>query len=115
MLFHDSHDPAYRSPVGPVTTGEKITLRFLCDEADHVTLRTWDGSEGRISMTDTGDNLFEATVSVPDSPMLFWYDFIIHRVDGDARYGTSLDQLGGVGSFYYGQPQSYQVTVYDPA
>ncbi|MBE5779781.1 MAG: glycoside hydrolase family 13 protein [Clostridiales bacterium] len=115
MLFHDSHDPAYRSPVGPVKTGEKITLRFLCDEADHVTLRTWDGSEGRISMTDTGDNLFEATVTVPDSPMLFWYDFIIHRADGDARYGTSLDQLGGVGSFYYGQPQSYQVTVYDPA
>ena len=115
MLFHDSHDPLYRSPVGPAKTGDTITLRFLCDEAKSVTLRTWDGSENRISMAPLGDDLFEAEVTVPGKPMLFWYDFIIHRADGDARYGTSLDQLGGVGSFYYGQPQSYQITVYDPA
>lgn len=27
--------------------------------------------------------------------MLFWYDFIIRRADGDVRYGNSRDQLGG--------------------
>ncbi|MEG2314579.1 MAG: glycoside hydrolase family 13 protein, partial [Clostridia bacterium] len=43
------------------------------------------------------------------------YDFIIHRANGDARYGTSCDQLGGVGAYSYNQPHSYQVTVYDPA
>ena len=115
MLFHDSYDVKYRSPIGPVKTGDEVTLRFLCDEADRVTLRTWDGAEHCMPMTNLGEDLFEVTITVPETPMLYWYDFIIHRHDGDQRYGNSLDQLGGVGSFYFGQPQSYQITVYDPA
>ena len=112
MLFHDSHDPAYRRPLGPLPAGGEVTLRFLCDEADAVTLRTWNGAENRISMRALPGCLFEATLAVPDAPMLFWYDFIIHRPDGDARYGTPYDQLGGAGALYREQPQSYQITVY---
>ena len=66
-------------------------------------------------MVSVGESLYEATVTVPDKPMLFWYDFIIRRADGDVRYGNSRDQLGGEGACYDGQPDSYQVTVYDPA
>ena len=66
-------------------------------------------------MQQTREHLFETTISVPETPMLFWYDFIIHRPGGDVRYGTSYDQLGGVGACYDGQPSSYQITVYDPA
>ena len=115
MLYHDSHDAAYRDPVGPVPAGVSMTLRFLCDEAEHVTLRTWDGGEARYPMRKAGEHLFESTISVPETPMLFWYDFIIHRPGGEVRYGTSYDQLGGVGACYDGQPSSYQITVYDPA
>ena len=47
MLYHDSYDAEYRDPIGPVPAGASVTIRFLCDEAEHVTLRTWDGGEGR--------------------------------------------------------------------
>lgn len=114
MLYHDSHDPAYRQPIGPVKAGETLTLRFWCDESDQVLLRTWDGAEKQLPMQPIGDGRFEITLNVPDTPMLFWYDFIIPRANDTARYGTSADQLGGVGMYYAGQPASYQVTVYDP-
>ena len=115
MLYHDSYDAEYRDPIGPVPAGASVTIRFLCDEAEHVTLRTWDGGEARYPMQQTREHLFESTILVPEKPMLFWYDFIIHRPGGDTRYGTSYDQLGGVGACYEGQPSSYQITVYDPA
>ncbi|MEG1360522.1 MAG: glycoside hydrolase family 13 protein [Clostridia bacterium] len=115
MLFHDSYDKSYRDPLGAVPAGGNLCLRFLCDEGDCVTLRTWDGEEKRVNMRPMGNSLFEATIAVPSQPMLFWYDFIIHRATGDARYGNALDQLGGVGSYYSDHPHSYQVTVFDPA
>ena len=115
MLYHDSYDEAYRRPVGAIKAGGALCLRMRCDEGDSVTLRTWDGAEARIPMTRIENDLFETTIRVPETPMLFWYDFIISRPDGDVRYGTSYDQLGGVGAVYEGQPSSYQVTVYDPA
>ena len=115
MLYHDSHDAQYRDPLGPVAAGNRMTLRFACDESPEVLLRTWDGAERLYPMVSVGESLYEATVTVPDKPMLFWYDFIIRRADGDVRYGNSRDQLGGEGACYDGQPDSYQVTVYDPA
>lgn len=115
MLFHDSHDIRYRDPQGGVQAGGELVLRFGCDECEAVTLRTWDGSEQRIPMKNKGNALFEATVTAPQRPMLFWYDFIIHRADGELRYGNAHDCMGGVGAITHGQPHSYQVTVYDPA
>ncbi len=115
MLYHDSHQSRYREPLGALKTGDTVHLRFLCDESDAVTLRTWDGSERRIPMVKGENGLFEASVTLPETPMLFWYDFIIHRPEGDLRYGNSWNQLGGEGCITFEQPASYQITVYDPA
>ena len=115
MFFHDSHNPAYRSPIGPVKADGVLTLRFRCDEDCAVELRTWDGEEHLTPMKPIGDDWFEASVRVPRTPMLLWYDFIIHAGDEIIRYGTSRDQLGGEGCVYEDHPASYQVTVYDPA
>ena len=79
MLYHDSHDAQYRDPLGPVAAGNRLTLRFACDESPEVLLRTWDGAERLYPMVSVGESLYEATVTVPDKPMLFWYDFIIRR------------------------------------
>ncbi len=114
MILHDSHSPAYRSPIGPVAAGGTLCLRFFCDEGAAVTLRTWNGAERFIPMQALGAELFEATLTVPATPTLFWYDFIIHRPHGDVRYGNAPDELGGEGAVFYGTPRSYQVTVYDP-
>ena len=72
MLYHDSYDAEYRDPIGPVPAGASVTIRFLCDEAEHVTLRTWDGGEARYPMQQTREHLFESTILVPEKPMLFW-------------------------------------------
>ncbi len=114
MLFHDSHDISYRDPLGGVPSGTPVKLRFLCDESAAVTLRIWDGDEHRIPMQKVGDHLFEATLKATPQPMLLWYDFIIHRGEGEVRYGNAEDQLGGQGMVQQGPIKSYQITVYDP-
>ena len=58
MLFHDSHDANYRSPIGPVKAGHQLTVRFWCDESDRVILRTWDGRESQYEMTPIGGDRF---------------------------------------------------------
>jgi len=115
MVHHDSHLSRYREPLGPIPAGGQVCIRFLCNESDTVTLRTWDGSEHLFPMTLTENHLFEVTLTMPETPMLYWYDFIIHGKDGDLRYGNSGDQLGGEGFVCNHQPASYQITVYDPA
>lgn len=115
MLYHDSHDPQYRSPTGAIPAGGQITLRFWCDESAEVLLRTWDEKETLYPMQPIGHDRFEITIAVPSRPMLFWYDFVIPRQGDVARYGNNCDQLGGVGAYSPVQPASYQITVYDPA
>ncbi len=115
MLFHDSHAPAYRMPLGPIPAGGELRVRIKCTAPGEVLLRTWDGSERLVPMTPVGGDLWEAATPVPQTPMLFWYDFVLRREGREVRYGTSFDQLGGEGVVYPGQPASYQVTVYDPA
>ncbi len=113
MLYHDSHDELYREPIGGVKAGGSLRLRFKCDEGE-VFLRTWDGTESRMPMHEISDGMYEAVTTVPKTPMLFWYDFVIRNSCGERLYGTSHDQLGGEGALCVGAPRSYQVTVYDP-
>lgn len=115
MMLHDSHKAYYRMPAGPVPTGTKVTIRFQCDEATAVILRTWQEEELCYSMVNTYKNAWQCTLTVPDKPGLFWYSFIIYRKDGrTVRYGNAYDKLGGEGAVYEkGEPESFQITVYD--
>lgn len=115
MLRHNSHDPEFRSPVGPVPSGGSVTLRFFSNEADAVTVRTWDGTERLTPMAPLFGGLYESTLSVPGTPMLFWYDFIVHTPGGDVRFGNRDDGLGGDGQIVYDTMHAFQITVYDPA
>ncbi|HPJ02089.1 MAG TPA: glycoside hydrolase family 13 protein [Candidatus Limiplasma sp.] len=115
MLCHDSHSPDHRDPIGAVPCGGKITLRFFCDENYAVTLRTWDGSQQLYAMEPDGSHRYAATITVPVTPMLFWYDFIIHTPEGDIRYGNQNDGLGGEGQIVSDTLHAFQITVYDPA
>ena len=115
MIYHDSQSPEYRLPVGPVPDGSKVTLRLKCDEATSVVLRTWTGEELCYTMTPAANSMWQVEITVPETPGLFWYDFIIYRKDGRTqRYGNAYDKLGGEGALYeQGTPASYQITVYD--
>lgn len=118
MLMHNSHDAHFRVPGGPAPTGETVLIRFETDDAVSVTLRTWTYREELIPMDHTGRTTYEATVTLPDAPGLFWYDFIIETQEGKIlRYGNAHDMQGGEGTLYRDGEEfhSFQITVYDPA
>lgn len=115
MLLHDSHDPRFRQPAGPAPAGASVTFRFLCDEAACVVLRTWTDRELAYPMEPDGAT-WSVTLTLPDTPGLLWYDFIIYHQDGRVlRYGNQADLQGGEGRVWQDGLHSFQLTVYDPA
>ncbi len=115
MLLHDSHDAYYRSPQGALPCGASLRLRFSCDSAQSVQVRTWDGKETFHEMAPEKPGVYIADITAPSVPMLWWYDFLVDTGEGILRYGNAYDQLGGEGALYQGTPLSFQVTVHDPA
>jgi 4-alpha-glucanotransferase len=115
LLLHDSHNSFYRSPLGALPCGASLRLRFTCDFARSIQVRTWDGQESLHTMALESPNTYAAEITAPITPMLWWYDFVIHTDTGFMRYGNAYDQLGGEGALYDNIPASFQVTVYDPA
>ena len=117
MMLHNSHEAFYRQPMGPAPAGSTVTIRFRCDEATAVILRTWQDDERCYVMLNTGDDVWETAVQLPETPGLYWYRFIVYRADGRTLiYGNQPDQMGGEGCAYPGgEPASFQITVFDPA
>ncbi len=117
MMLHDSHKAFFRQPMGPAVAGSQVTIRFQCDEATAVILRTWQDEELCYAMINTGDNVWETSVVLPENPGLYWYRFIVYRMDGRTlTYGNKPDHLGGEGMIYTeGEAESFQITVYDKA
>ena len=117
MMLHNSHEAFYRQPMGPAPAGSTVTIRFRCDEATAVILRTWQDEERCYAMLNTGNAVWETTVVLPDAPGLYWYRFIVYQADGRTLiYGNQPDQMGGEGVAYPGgEPESFQITVYDKA
>ena len=116
-MFHDSRSLDCRSPIGPLTTGQSVRLRlYVRGGASQVTLRLWNGGEELVPMQNMGLGMYEATVKVPETPCLLWYDFRLEDLRGHRLYyGNARDRLGGVGAVYQDPPPSFQITVYDPA
>ena len=117
MMLHNSHKAFFRQPMGPAVAGSQVTIRFQCDEATAVILRTWQDEELCYVMINTGDNVWETSVVLPENPGLYWYRFIVYRMDGRTlTYGNKPDHLGGEGMIYTeGEAESFQITVYDKA
>ncbi len=117
MMLHDSHQAFFRQPMGPAPTGSEVVIRFRCDEATAVILRTWQDEELCYAMRHTGGDTWETAVTLPDVPGLYWYRFIVYRRDGHTVvYGNKPDRLGGEGMPYTaGEAESFQITVYDKA
>ena len=117
MILHNTHEAFYRQPMGPAPAGSTVTIRIRCDEATAVILRTWQDEERCYAMLNTGDDVWETAIQLPEVPGLYWYRFIVYREDGRTLiYGNQPDQMGGEGMTYSGgEPASFQITVYDKA
>ena len=115
-LYHDSRNPLYRQPQGPVCRGAAMKLCVHGHGVEKLWLRLWwNDAEARVEMTRAGDDLYVCELSAPCSAGLLWYYFVAEDANGDVLYlGNASDGLGGAGEMCGHAPDSYQVTVYDP-
>lgn len=112
-LFHDSQSALCRFPLGAAPCHSRVTLRLRADEeARSAFVRFYDGSEKWLPMERRGDGWFSAEVTLPDIPILCWYDFRAEDQDGNIlAYGGPEDGMGGEGRITR-LPRAWQLTVY---
>ena len=125
---HITSDSSYRAPFGACPLGETITLAIdvwdeQCPEGE---VRLWVDGEGETlvpmkpEVHDEGDEGGERYVRLvgtitPKKTQIIWYFFNITAADGSVwRYGASPECSVGEGAFAYGEPRSFQITVYEP-
>ena len=134
-LFHDSRDDLFRTPLGAVPTGSRVTLRLRAAayDLDAVTLRLWNDFAQeqtllpmqRVATTPQGYDLWEAQFDVGKSPTIYWYRFIVRKgsetlyYEDDSRVGPDETYYpaneGGTGAVYEASPDlSWQISVYAP-
>lgn len=126
-LGHDSRDPMYRNPGGPVTTGTpvRLHLRSCLNDLTAARVRLYNqrtSTESYLEMSpiaaDGTYQWWQATLPASAQPTLFYYFFV--AVDGTSTaYYADDDNLGGpgfaTGDFSAASSKSFAVTVYDPA
>ena len=118
---HITSEREYRSPFGALRLGDTVRLAVEVWDADVVfcTLRVWTDAHGEelVEMRGTpcaGRMLFSATYH-PREVGVVWYSFDIEAADGAVwRYGARPGWTTGEGAFAYGDPPSFQLTVYRP-
>lgn len=122
-LLHDSRDPLYRTPGGPVITETDVTLRLRAASGDltGARVRVWNDrfdQQSFFDMTlaaDDGDyEYWQVTLPGSDLPTVYWYRFIALDGTAVAYYEDDALRTGGVGQpFVESQDYSWQLTIYD--
>lgn len=118
---HVTSEPEYRSPFGAVQLGGTVSLSIDVwgDDVVFCTLRIWTDAHGEelIEMHGSlkGDCLRFSANYRPAETGVVWYSFDIEAKDGSVwRYGAKPGWTTGEGAFAYGDPPSFQITVYVP-
>jgi glycosidase len=124
-LGHNSRDPQYRTPQGPVNTGTPVTVRLRAASGDltGARVRVWDDyrdAQLMLEMSLVADDgayeWWEATIPASSEPTIYWYRFIAIDGTATAYYEDNADRDMGWGQTFGDSPDySYQLTVYDPA
>jgi glycosidase len=124
-LGHNSRDPLYRHPGGPVTTGTPVMLRLRAASNDLTAaqVRIWNdrtNTQLLLPMARVADDgqfeWWQATVPASAEPTIYWYRFIAIDGTASAFYEDDNARTGGWGETFGSSPDnSWQLTVYDPA
>ncbi len=117
---HVTSDSQYRDPFGAIQVGGAVFLSIdVWDEPDATArLRLWtdDRGERLLEMRGEpqGDHLRFSLSLVPEEAELVWYSFQVTAADGAVwRYGAATEHGHGEGAFAFGEPPSFQLTVYE--
>ncbi|WP_455026343.1 4-alpha-glucanotransferase [Olsenella uli] len=117
---HNTSDISYRRPFGAVQVGGAVSLSIdVWDEpAATVRLRLWVDEQGELLLDmdgeEVGDHLRFTRTFEPSTPEVIWYSFNITAADGAVwRYGAAREYGCGEGAFAYGEPPSFQITVFE--
>ena len=118
---HVTSEKDYRDPFGAAQLGGTVTISIDVWGEDVVfcTLRIWTDAHGEELLEMKGATLgdrtrFSATYT-PTETGIVWYSFDIESTDGSVwRYGAREGWTSGEGAFAYGDPPSFQITVYKP-
>ena len=118
---HVTSEKEYRTPFGAAQLGGVVTLGIDIwdDDVTFCTLRVWTDAHGEqlIEMkgTSAGDHLHFSVDYKPAETGVVWYSFDIEASDGAVwRYGAKPGWTTGEGAFAYGDPPSFQITVFEP-
>lgn len=113
-MLHDSSQDLFRDPVGAVSTGTSVTIRFRARlenvSSVYLCLYRKDFREEHV-MRHTGD-YWEVNIKAPAVPDVYWYYFTVNIGGKICYYGAQGSRTGGIGCVYSDHPPSYQMTVY---
>ena len=118
---HATSELEYRNPFGAVQLGGSVVLSIDVwgDDVTFCTMRVWTDAHGEelIEMhgVRSGDVMRFSATYTPRETGVVWYSFDIEASDGAVwRYGAREGWTTGEGAFAYGDPPSFQITVYVP-
>lgn len=122
-IEHNSHNNFCRTPFGAAACVSKVTLRLLIGATrwpQNVELKyemrgEKFSKEMHYHSTMLDMYVYEAELTMPETPGLVFYHFEVSFGDFVVIYGNNPDRLGGVGSQYMSDPIPYQITVYKPS
>lgn len=117
---HVTSDASYRVPFGAAPLGGAVVLGIDVwdDDIKACELRLWVEGDGEhdlpMAPASGRPNHWEVSFT-PKATGLLWYSFNITASDGAVwRYGARPGRSCGEGDFAYGEPPSFQITVYEP-
>ena len=118
---HVTSEKQYRTPFGAVQLGGTVSLGIDVwdDRVARCSLRIWTDERGEeyhdMRREHVGDHFFFSVEYTPSQTGVVWYSFDIEAGDGAVwRYGAREGWTTGEGAFAYGDPPSFQITVYVP-
>lgn len=118
---HVTSRSEYRSPLGAVQLDGTVVLGIDVwgDDAVGATLRVWTDERGEellpMEGVCEGDHVHYSVSYTPAQTGVVWYSFDLAASDGATwRYGAREGWTTGEGDFAYGNPPSFQLTVYVP-
>lgn len=118
---HVTSRSEYRSPLGAVQLGGTVVLGIDVwgEDAVGATLRVWTDERGEellpMEGACEGDHVHYSVSYTPAQTGVVWYSFDLAASDGATwRYGAREGWTTGEGDFAYGNPPSFQLTVYVP-